>query len=694
MKRFATIVTTALALACLARAAVAANEEAWPMPEWKKATPAAVGLDAAKLDKARRYALTAGGSGCIVRGGKLVLTWGSQTRKYDLKSTTKSIGFTAVGLALTDGKIKSLTEKVGKYQPEFLARIVKGGKPDWPAKVTLLHLATQTSGLAKPGGYGKILFAPGTKWHYSDAGPNWLAECVTLAYKQDLSKLMFERVFTPIGLTAKDIHWRPNMYRPKLIAGVARREFGAGLHANVNALARIGLLYLRAGRWGRRQLLPADFVASVAKTPKSVKGIPVVDKIGVKPPATNHYGLLWWTNADGAISGVPRDAYFSWGLYDSHIVVVPSLDLVVARAGKSWPRRGRTDYETLGGFLRPICAAAGVEAPAKPVARIGGAPYPPSEVITRIAWAAKSSIVRKATGSDNWPCTWADDGALYTAYGDGWGFVPKVKGKLSLGLGKVSGDPPAIKGVNIRSKTGEAVGDGARARKASGMLMTGGVLYMWVRNDSRTGTHSRLASSADHGKTWTWAKWKFAALGYCTFVNYGRNYAGARDEYVYIVSHDNPSAYKPADRFILMRVPAKKLMDRSAYEFFTGRDASGGATWSKDLARRAAVFENRRSCMRSGISYNAALKRYLWCQVLPVGAPRFKGGFGIYEAPEPWGPWRTVYFTKTWDVGPGETCSFPTKWIDADGLTVHLVFSGEDAFSVRRAKLTVAGMGP
>ena len=33
---------------------------------------------------------------------------------------------------------------------------------------------------------------------------------------------------------------------------------------------------------------------------------------------------------------VPDDAYWSWGLYDSLIVVIPSLDIVVARARESW----------------------------------------------------------------------------------------------------------------------------------------------------------------------------------------------------------------------------------------------------------------------------------------------------------------------------------------------------------------------
>jgi hypothetical protein len=81
---------------------------------------------------------------------------------------------------------------------------------------------------------------------------------------------------------------------------------------------------------------------------------------------------------------------------------------------------------------------------------------------------------------------------------------------------------------------------------------------------------------------------------------------------------------------------------------------------------------------------------YLWCQTHPGNDARFAGGFGIYDAPEPWGPWTTVFYTEQWDVGPGESSSLPTKWMSGDGRTVHLVFSAEDSFSVRRATLDVA----
>jgi len=75
--------------------------------------------------------------------------------------------------------------------------------------------------------------------------------------------------------------------------------------------------------------------------------------------ASSHYGLLWWNNADAALEGVPRDAYWTWGLYDSLIIVLPSLDIVVARAGQGWKRIPDADhYEVLKPFFRPIVAAA------------------------------------------------------------------------------------------------------------------------------------------------------------------------------------------------------------------------------------------------------------------------------------------------------------------------------------------------
>ena len=172
-----------------------------------------------------------------------------------------------------------------------------------------------------------------------------------------------------------------------------------------------------------------------------------------------------------------------------------------------------------------------------------------------------------------------------------------------------------------------------------------------------------------------------------TFLNFGKNYAGARDEYVYVYTHDNDSAYLPSDRFVLARVPKQRLRERAAYDFFEWLDEHGKPVWARDINRRGAVFTHSGNCYRSSVAYNVALKRSLLCQALPGGDPRFAGGFGIYDAAEPWGPWTCVYFAENWDVGPGETQSFPTKWMSADGKGLYLVFSGDDCFSVRNANL-------
>jgi hypothetical protein len=374
--------------------------------------------------------------------------------------------------------------------------------------------------------------------------------------------------------------------------------------------------------------------------------------------------------------------------------VIPSLDLVIARAGDSWPRSADDHYAVLRPFFEPIVASIREFEPdvrhAAPAAkRQAGPPYPPSPVIKGIAWAPAHDIRRKAPGGDNWPLTWADDDALYTAYGDGNGFEPFVKEKLSLGFAKVTGGPADFVGVNFPARNADARGDDKNGRKASGLLMVDGVLYLLVRNVG----NGQLGWSRDHGATWTWADWKFTeSFGHPTFLNFGKNYAGARDGFVYVYSFDSDSAYAAADRMVLARVPKAQLTQRDAYEFFTGLDAKGRPGWSKDIAQRGAVFTNPGECYRGGVSYDAGLQRYLWCQVIPRSTHpqgmRFEGGFGIYDAPEPWGPWTTVFYTEHWDVGPGEASSLPPKWMSADGKTVHLVFSGNDSFSVRQATLT------
>ena len=339
----------ALATICLTISLLDAQSVRPMLGPWESATPQSLGMDESRLAMARDYALKGGGSGMVIHHGKLVYSWGDLKAKYDLKSSSKSFGVTVLGLALKDGKVK-LHDPAIQHNPELGVPPEENKATGWLSQITLFHLAAQTAGFDKPGGFQPLLFRPGTKWAYSDGGPNWLADCLTLAYGRDLQDVMFDRVFTPLGITRDDLHWRENAYRPKTLNGVARREFGSGVHANVDAMARFGYLYLRAGRIRSTQVLPSDFVALARQPIATTKGLPVV-RSDEYQNASDHYGLLWWNNGDGTLAGVPRDAYWSWGLYDSLIIVIPSLDLVVARAGKSFEAPEKPGYAKLDPFI-------------------------------------------------------------------------------------------------------------------------------------------------------------------------------------------------------------------------------------------------------------------------------------------------------------------------------------------------------
>ncbi len=615
----------------------------------------------------------------------------SRTKPHYTASMAKAlVGGLGLMVAMYDGRI-SPDDPARRFVPQW---------SDDPMRrdIKVRHLATHTSGIEDAeadgtphdrlagwkGDFWKrlppphdpftlardtapVLEEPGKNERYSNPGMAMLGYCVTASLRgtddNDLRSLLRHRIMRPLGVP--DAEWSVGYNTTVTVDGLPLVATWGGGSYSPNAVARVGRFMLHKGNWeGSRLLSPA-----VIETATKHSGLP------------GHSGLGWWVNrvAGGTKlwKSAPEDAFGGAGAGQQLLLVVPSLDLIVVRNGRQLdPTLGFE--EGLDQFVvAPVVQAVSTSRKTS---------HPPSPVIREVRWASKESIIRQAKGSDTWPLTWADDDALYTAYGDGQGFEPPVPDKLSLGVARVIGPPDGFSGINIRSSTGERKGEGARGQKASGMLMVDGVLYMWVRNAGNT----QLAWSSDHAKSWFWSQWRFeTSFGCPTFLNFGKDYAGARDGYVYIYSPDGDSAYRAADRMVLARVPKGRINERGAYEFLKGLDVNGAPLWTRNVADRGAVFRDPGRCCRSAVSYSAGLKRYFWCQTLPGGDARFRGGFGIYDAPEPWGPWTTVYFTEEWDVGPGETCSLPTKWMSADGKTLYLVFSGDDCFSVRRADLIV-----
>lgn len=112
------------------------------------------------------------------------------------------------------------------------------------------------------------------------------------------------------------------------------------------------------------QVIASSYVSAMRHPDPSIASLPNED--ARCPGATSHYGLLWWTNGDGSLAGVPTDAYFSWGLLDSVILVIPSLDLVAVRAGDGWRPDWNADYGVMAPFAGPLARSVLVSAVDRP----------------------------------------------------------------------------------------------------------------------------------------------------------------------------------------------------------------------------------------------------------------------------------------------------------------------------------------
>lgn len=691
---------------------------------WPSVEPEEVGLSDEKL---RQLVLELEQRGTkklmIIKNDQLAFEWfaagwkDSERNHYTASMAKALVGGMSLALAL-DQHLIAADMPACTFIPEWKRDPKK-------SKITIRQLATHTSGLEDaevksavqqtlkqkgidphkglPGWKGqfwrqdpdpflvsrdstKVLFEPGSQYCYSNPGIGMLSYAVTASLEQtefdNLRSYLFHNLYQPLGVTDQEL----SIGYGKTIdlGGLKLVPSWGGGSATACAVAKVGSLMLNQGKWQGGQLVSETTVSQVLNyvhTAKPGSNPDYVSEESSLRTPNNPQPLTtmgWYSNFDKVWEHLPSDAFVAAGAGHQLLLVVPSMELIVVRFGddlsgdsEDWFWGDAEQY-----LFNPIMDA------------IDGQPYESSTDIIGVEFAPEDETIRIAEGSDNWPMTWADDNNLYTAYGDGWGFEPLIDLKLSLGLSRVEGYPPDIKGVNLRTPSGERVGQGKFGVKASGMLAVDDVIYMLVRNAE----NAQLAWSSDKGNSWTWADWRFdQSFGCPTFLNFGKNYQGARDEYVYIFTPDQPTAYKVADHMVLARVHKDKIQFWQAYEFFSGFNQENQPIWTEDIRKREPVFTNPGRCYRSGISFNAGLGKYMWTQILPLATddqgPRFKGGLGIFVSENPWGPWETVYYTREWDMGPGETASIPTKWISEDGLTFYLVFSGEDYFSVRKGTL-------
>jgi hypothetical protein len=315
---------------------------------------------------------------------------------------------------------------------------------------------------------------------------------------------------------------------------------------------------------------------------------------------------------------------------------------------------------------------------------------PPSPVINgvRFDW---STLRVEARGSDNWPTTWAANGHQYSVWGDGGGFGGSNQdGRVSLGVARIEGDWGDYRGYNVFGGV-NAEAPATFEGKGYGIAAIDGILYLW-----RSGAGSMQAAyefqklyiSRDWGRTWQDTGVEFRqstfqdSAGFFgpTFLQFGQDYQGARDQYVYMyapeIKSSNFEVMKPGE-ITLMRVPRDSLTNQSRYEFFAGL-SGGNPTWTSDPDGRQPVLSNGNDgVMKTTAFYNPGLNRYF---LITEHSEMFGGNIAIYDAPEPWGPWTTVLFEVQWGAGHIDLTAFtwniPTKWLSSDGKRFTMIWSG------------------
>lgn len=307
-------------------------------------------------------------------------------------------------------------------------------------------------------------------------------------------------------------------------------------------------------------------------------------------------------------------------------------------------------------------------------------PYPPSPAIAGITWDWHTHR-KSAPGSDLWPVTWGADGDLYAAWGDGGGFGGSDRdGRVALGFARIEGPPERFAGVNVNGgKDPLHPASFAGRGKVGGLLAVGGRLYAWLNTQDGTwpDVDQALIWSDDGAATWARSTWVFPKgkghLKPATFLNCGKGYAGVSREvrgYLYFYGQrqgEEKSTY-------LGRAPQDRLPDRRAYEFLSGADGQV-PRWSPDPGKAYPVFADARGTGDLvSVFYVPGLRRYLL-----TCFHKGPGQLGVFDGPNPWGPWTTVAYEERWGgMGPdgeGLICSFPPKWMANDGRTLWCVFS-------------------
>jgi CubicO group peptidase (beta-lactamase class C family) len=343
---------------------------------WQTATAESAGLDARRLDaltaSVRAWPELGVHAILIERAGRLVYEeyfdgfderWGTPRGHvamapdslHDLRSVTKGIVSALAGLALADGAIRSLDQPVVEWFPEY---------PDLNTaerrRVTLRHVLGMTAGLQwdenipysdprndeirmtrdpQPLRYAlsrPFTHDPGAEFNYNGGLVQVMAAVIERAVKMPIEEYARTKLFAPLGIDT--VEWVGDL------AGMPAAA--SGLRLRARDMAKFGSLYLHAGRWNGRQVLPADWVELSTRRQFRFARVAARDRADSTAVADGDFGyaFYWWYSCHPTSRG-PVEARTAVGNGQQRIFVLPGLDMVVTILA------GRYNDFTTGGTL-------------------------------------------------------------------------------------------------------------------------------------------------------------------------------------------------------------------------------------------------------------------------------------------------------------------------------------------------------
>jgi CubicO group peptidase (beta-lactamase class C family) len=199
---------------------------------------------------------------------------------------------------------------------------------------TIEHLLTARSGIYHPAANGgdnlahappRGSQAPGAHYLYNNWDFNAAGAVFETLAGRDIYDALDRDLAQPLGL--QDFERAKQVKNGNLTVS----QYPAyPIWLSTRDMARIGLLALRAGQWGDRELVPSDWIR---RTTRLVSPFSAMDQtFEDSPPTVGRwgYGYLWWVWDALAPSDPMAGAFTAWGVGGQYITVIPKLDLVVA----------------------------------------------------------------------------------------------------------------------------------------------------------------------------------------------------------------------------------------------------------------------------------------------------------------------------------------------------------------------------